>query len=276
MSRPEYSAPPEIFYNADEAAKYTTNTRMIKIQHELAARCLELLNLPEDQPSLILDVGCGSGLSGEYLTLAGHQWIGFDISQDMLDVAHGRGCEGDVYCQDMGAGVHFKPGTFDGVISVSVLQWLCNQDKAAHNPRARMKHFFTTLYSCMSHGARAVFQFYPDSPKQIEMLTTAAMKAGFTGGVVIDYPNSARAKKVFLCLFAGVAARMPRGKSDEMEAQVAAKFTKTARQRGKKGKKGSKTRDWVLQKKERRRKQLGSGEVPKDTRFTARKRKDKF
>lgn len=30
--RPEHSAPPEIFYNEDEARKYTTNSRMIAIQ----------------------------------------------------------------------------------------------------------------------------------------------------------------------------------------------------------------------------------------------------
>ena len=30
--RPEHTAPPEIFYNDDEARKYTTNSRMIEIQ----------------------------------------------------------------------------------------------------------------------------------------------------------------------------------------------------------------------------------------------------
>ena len=29
MSRPEHSAPPEIFYNEAEAEKYTNNTRMM-------------------------------------------------------------------------------------------------------------------------------------------------------------------------------------------------------------------------------------------------------
>ena len=29
------------------------------------------------------------------------------------------------------------------------------------------------------------------------------MRAGFTGGLVIDYPNSTKAKKIFLTLFAG-------------------------------------------------------------------------
>jgi 18S rRNA (guanine1575-N7)-methyltransferase len=29
----------------------------------------------------------------------------------------------------------------------------------------------------------------------MELLTTAAMKAGFSGGMVVDYPHSTKAKK---------------------------------------------------------------------------------
>lgn len=51
-------------------------------------RALELLALPPDgTPRLLLDIGCGSGLSGEALTEAGHSWVGLDISAAMLDVA---------------------------------------------------------------------------------------------------------------------------------------------------------------------------------------------
>ena len=35
------------------------------------------------------------------------------------------------------------------------------------------------------------------------MITSAAMKNGFTGGIIIDYPNSKKAKKYFLFLTAG-------------------------------------------------------------------------
>jgi len=55
----------------------------------------------------------------------------------------------------------------------------------------------------MKKGARAVFQFYPETPEQTEMLTSAAMKAGFKGNIVIDYPNSPKAKKWYLILDAG-------------------------------------------------------------------------
>ena len=49
--------------------------------------------------------------------------------------------------------------------------------------------------SIQSRGARAVFQFYPENPSQMELITQQAMRAGFTGGVVVDYPNSTKAKK---------------------------------------------------------------------------------
>jgi 18S rRNA (guanine1575-N7)-methyltransferase len=74
--RPEHTAPPEIFYNEDEARKYTENSRIIAIQRSLTERALELLALPQDgSPKLLLDLGCGSGLSGETLTDEGHVWV---------------------------------------------------------------------------------------------------------------------------------------------------------------------------------------------------------
>ena len=49
-------------------------------------------------------------------------------------------------------------------------------------------------------GGRAVLQFYPDGNQQIEMITNAAMKSGFSGGLIVDFPNSAKAKKYFLVI----------------------------------------------------------------------------
>ena len=47
-------------------------------------RALELLNLPPDQPAFLLDIGCGSGLSGEILDEEGYVWAGVDIAPSML------------------------------------------------------------------------------------------------------------------------------------------------------------------------------------------------
>jgi predicted TPR repeat methyltransferase len=47
-------------------------------------RAIELLNLPPDEPAFLLDIGCGSGLSGEILDEEGYIWTGVDIAPSML------------------------------------------------------------------------------------------------------------------------------------------------------------------------------------------------
>jgi 18S rRNA (guanine1575-N7)-methyltransferase len=131
-------------------------------------------------------------------------WIGTDISTGMLGVAsRNEENEGDLMHADMGHGFGFRPGTFDGAISISALQWLCSAEQRVQNPVKRLNRFFCSLYACLIKGARCALQFYPQNPEQVEMITNAAMKNGFTGGMIIDYPNSKKAKKYYLFLMAG-------------------------------------------------------------------------
>lgn len=247
---------------------------MIEIQQQLSERAVELLNLP-DEPLFILDIGCGSGLSGECLTEQDHVWVGVDISKSMLDVAVEREVEGDLLLGDMGEGMPFRPGTFDAVISISALQWLCNADKKYHSPPKRMHKFFSTLYSSMARGARAIFQLYPENSSQLELLTTQAMRAGFSGGLVVDYPNSTKAKKMFLCLDAGGTTRqLPKALGEESGASNEVAYSGKRDHKRLRGKAPKKSRDWILEKKERRRRQ--GRETRKDTKFTGRKRSCKF
>eukprot|EP01097_Dermamoeba_algensis_P006481 TRINITY_DN405_c0_g3_i1.p1 TRINITY_DN405_c0_g3~~TRINITY_DN405_c0_g3_i1.p1 ORF type:complete len:292 (-),score=48.32 TRINITY_DN405_c0_g3_i1:80-955(-) len=289
MSRPEHQAPPEIFYNDIEAKKYSSNSRMIEIQARMTERALELLALPPGKIGYLLDIGCGSGLSGQVLSEQSHVWLGLDISPAMLDVALEKEVDGDLLLSDMGEGLYFRPGIFDGAVSISALQWLCNADKKNHVPAQRLKVFFQALYNSLARGARAIFQFYPENPDQMELITTMAMKCGFSGGLVIDYPNSAKAKKYFLCLFAGVPHgdefQLPRGLSGEeglgsdeegednggeKEAKFLTKSRKD-RERRKEGRRAIKNRDWVLAKKDRQRKQ--GKDVRPDSQYSARSRR---
>ena len=275
--RPEHLAPPEVFYDDEEAAKYTTNSRMMEIQRQMSARAVELLALPEDEPCFLLDVGCGSGLSGELLSEYGHFWLGVDISKAMLDIAHEREVEGDLFLGDAGQGLMFRPGTFDGCISISALQWLCNADKKTHNPVKRLYKFFTSLYCCLTRGSKAIFQFYPENPSQVELITSQAMRAGFTGGVVVDFPNSTKAKKMFLCLFSGtVIGKLPAGLGTEAAQGLDAVAYTGQRNRFMKDTRKSikKSRDWIQEKKVRRKNQ--GKEVKRDSKYTGRKRKTKF
>jgi len=60
------------------------------------------------------------------------------------------------------------------------------------------------------------------------MITSAALKNGFTGGLIVDYPNSKKAKKFYLFLMAGYSEEimnearqviMPEAKMGEEESE---------------------------------------------------------
>lgn len=179
--RPERTGAAEKFYNKSEASKYEQNSRMATTQRHLAERALHLIDLKEGVPALILDVGCGTGYSGRPLEKAGHTWIGTDISESMLSAARAPTRRRDVVCADVGVGLGYRKGSFDGAVSVSAVQWLCVATRPEHDPYKRCRKFFIGLHAVLAPNARAALQIYPEEPTHMEMLRDAALKAGFEG-----------------------------------------------------------------------------------------------
>lgn len=249
----------------------------------MTRRALEILDLKS--PSLILDVGCGSGLSGEILTAelpedgGPHTWIGMDIAPSMLDVALQRDVQGDLLLADMGQGVPFRPGTFDAAISISAVQWLCNAEATDISPAGRLARFFDGLYASLRRGGRAVCQFYPKNDHQRTMITEAAVRAGFGAGILEDDPNTKNVK-LYLVLTVGGSAADGRGGDitgvveGMNDVDVLDSRPKATDDKAGKGviKKGSKA--WIIRKKEQMEKR---GKVVKMTsKYTGRKRRVAF
>jgi len=73
---------------------------------------------------------------------------------------------------------------------------------------------------------------------------------------VVDYPNSKKAKKLFLCLFVGGGGgqhQVPKGLQGDEEEESKARFERrrqSERMRLKEKRKSVKDRDWILKKKE--------------------------
>jgi 18S rRNA (guanine1575-N7)-methyltransferase len=199
MSRPEHTGAADAFYSKGEAQRYDDSARMAATQRALADRALQLLDLPAGVPALLLDAGCGTGYSGRPLEKAGHSWIGTDISTNMLRAAV-TARRSQVVCDDLGSGLSFRHGVFDGCVSISAVQWLCHASRPEHDPQRRVRKFFMALRAVLASGARAVLQLYPEQPAHLQMLRDAALAAGFGGGLVVDYPWSERSKKLFLVL----------------------------------------------------------------------------
>ncbi|KAM7200213.1 S-adenosyl-L-methionine-dependent methyltransferase [Naviculisporaceae sp. PSN 640] len=277
MSRPEDTLAADIHYDDTEARKYTTSSRIKNIQADMTHKALEILNLKG--PSFLLDIGCGSGLSGEILSQVTpdeggpHVWVGMDISPSMLDVALQRDVEGDLLLADIGQGIPFRPGSFDGAISISAIQWLCNAETSDTSPATRLARFFNGLYVALKRGAKAVCQFYPKNDVQTKMITSAAVKAGFKAGLLLDGPQGSKNEKTYLVLtvgsdtdITGVVEGM-----DGVDVVDQRKIAKSLKNRGEM-KKGSKA--WILKKKEQMERK---GKIVKaDSKYTGRKRRIQF
>jgi 18S rRNA (guanine1575-N7)-methyltransferase len=194
----------------------------------------------------------------------------------------------------MGQGLPFRAGIFDGAISVSALQWLCYPDKAGQSARSRLLRFFSCLYSVLKRGARAALQFYPEnagqvgrpynasrlahrsslwrvnvSMHQVVLITECASLVGFKGGLVIDYPNSSKAKKYYLCLSFASTYHIPKALGGTDQTVAVTERMRNGR-RTKDKRPAVKSRDWVLAKKEKQRAQ--GRDVRLDTKYTGRKR----
>lgn len=240
-------------------------------------------------PAFILDVGCGSGLSGEILTEEGHLWVGMDIAPsmlgisglsaaDMVEVALEREVEGDLLLSDIGNGIPFRPGSFDACISVSVLQWLFNAESTNTSSHRRLARFFATLYAALKRGGKAVLQFYPETEGQNAQVMAEAKRAGFGGGIVVDFPESKKARKYYLCLVAGFTTAstfsMPMGMTEETDRRETTDRRGKKRQRMDKRKEESR-KEFIVRKKELYRKR-GKEDVPHDSKYSGRKRKTQF
>ena len=269
----------------------------------MTRRALELLDL--QSPSLILDLGCGSGLSGAILSAVPvseggpHTWLGMDVSTSMLSTAlerdSGEGVEGDLMLADIGQGVPFRPGTFDAAVSISAIQWLCNADSSDVSPQGRLARFFNGLYASLRRGARAVCQFYPRNDAQRRMISNAAIKAGFGAGILEDDPGTKNAK-IYLVLTVGGTSSADQGRGGSGSGNGSGNGTRDItnvvhgmddvdvldRRKGASGKsdlirpkdlkRGSKL--WIVYKKERMERQGKC--VKRSSKYTGRKRRPRF
>merc|ERR1712176_989677 len=139
---------------------------------------------------------------------------------------------GDLLHHDMGTGLPFRPATFDACVSISALQWLCYSNSSVQVPKRRLVRFFSSLYSILKKSARAVLQFYPETAEQAVLISECATAVGFGGGIVVDYPNSAKAKKHYLVLSCDRTSRKQLPKDITAEEQTHVSVSAASRNGG--------------------------------------------
>jgi 18S rRNA (guanine1575-N7)-methyltransferase len=106
---------------------------------------------------------------------------------------------------------------------VSAIQWLCYSDATDQDPKLRLNRFFSSLYTVLKRNAKAILQFYPENSEQAVLIAQAASRVGFSGGLLVDYPNSSKAKKFYLCLSFERSYKVPKALGSEPGVDVLAR-----------------------------------------------------
>ncbi|ELQ76171.1 putative protein carboxyl methylase [Trachipleistophora hominis] len=198
MARPELKNSPTQFYTNEEVEKYDRNKRIIYIQRKMAEKCCELINCTS---GVILDIGCGTGHSisalKEYESSRNEKSedaldknrklfiVGCDINRNMLLNCNNKGLDAELVQLDIGNSLPFQPASFDGIISVSCIQWLFYASNTDRTEK-RLYMFLSSMYAALKREASACLQFYYEGKWQVDLLMKVSRRVGFVGGVVID------------------------------------------------------------------------------------------
>ena len=221
------------YYDAWRAEGYTA--ALAGAQEVLTLRCAELggmhVSERDARPRLVLDLGCGSGLSILPLEqrLPHSRVLGLDLSIEMLKTAQRAGAELLVQA-DLSKPLPLRPGICDALVSVSAVQFLCEPAGGA-TPEQRLCTLFAeiprlltpstpTPHSATSssleghrHGVTSPpssrpphpscgIQFHPtdldDHPLLIARTAQHAMGAQCACAVFVDRPHRTSAQRWFL------------------------------------------------------------------------------
>lgn len=166
------------YYSKEESLRYDLSGAFRRIQESMAFDALEIADFSKN--FFILDLGCGTGFSMNVLKSEGLKCLGIDISFEMLLHAKNKGF--DVFLADMKS-LPFKDESFDGLISISAIQWESPED-------------YNLVLDEIKRVIKdsAVIQFYPKNPYEFDFFLKNAKKKFFEANAFI-VGSGVKAKK---------------------------------------------------------------------------------
>ena len=189
-NRPEeYLGDPHFYYTDEEVEKYSRSGGMRRAQEKIAYRVLELLELESGKS--LLDIGSGPGYTAEVYCSEGYNVTCMDLIPKMISKAKEKGFE--AYVGDMrDVGKLFEGRKFDGVVSVSALQWIKGKQEIQRIARG--------IYSVLNKNGLLVIQFYPKSEQELKETARIFTQNGFHGQIIIDWPNIPKNRTSYLVM----------------------------------------------------------------------------
>jgi cyclopropane fatty-acyl-phospholipid synthase-like methyltransferase len=180
---------PHFYYTDEEVEKYARSGGMRRAQEKIAYRVLELLEL-EPEKSL-LDIGSGPGYTADVYRSEGYKVTCMDLIPKMIDKAKEK--EFEAYVGDMrDVRKLFEGRKFDGVVSVSALQWI--KDKQEIQKVAQ------GIYSVLNKDGPLVVQFYPKSEQELKETASVFTQNGFHGQIITDWPDIPKNRTTYLVM----------------------------------------------------------------------------
>jgi predicted TPR repeat methyltransferase len=107
-------------YYTQWAASY--DDELTRQGYQTPRRCAEALRRFVEPDAAVLDIGCGTGLSGAALASAGlTDLVGTDVNAQMLDVARAAGIYRRTWVTDIDDPFPFARGAYDAIAAVGVI-----------------------------------------------------------------------------------------------------------------------------------------------------------
>lgn len=142
-----------------EDLAYVHDVGFTKYVSDIMPAALAMLRRHGVRDGLVLDLGCGSGVSTAELVKAGYEAIGVDISPSMIRLARRRAPRAKLVCQSLWG---FKVPVCDAVISFGeCLNYLFDK-RAAVDSLTALRRLFEQAYRALRPGG--VLMFDLDGP----------------------------------------------------------------------------------------------------------------
>jgi len=121
--------PAEVMRQYDEFAPTYDETLLSQWGYEAPATAAELLARHTTLGSIVLDAGCGTGLTGRELHRVGFDCVhGADISAPSLQIAARKGVYRSLVRADLVKPLPFSSDRFDAAICVGVLSYISGEE----------------------------------------------------------------------------------------------------------------------------------------------------
>ena len=202
-------------YLGNNSVDYDSSKWMERNQKKTTLLCLQYLynekldrlekpDFLEEDPSFIVDLGCGTGFSTEILVERGFRVVGVDVLHDMLSKAKTKmnHMSNQNNLQLILADINYIPlrnSSINHAISISAYNFITHRAESIRGKRKIANSCSKHLYQLLKPYGRIIIEFYPKDDSELEIFTSSFSTNGFNGFVIKQNPNQ-KSGQTFLLL----------------------------------------------------------------------------